>query len=357
MEKWSVHEDDRPYIRPGRSFTHWYAVAAIGLAAWLGALYFRYLARSSASSPPPAGRGAGTGSARAGAEPDRHPLAATPAPEGSLPTLENSDSLMRDSVSRLIGGKAFADFVVPYQLVRRIVATVDNLPRGTAPTRTMPINAVPGAFAAVAHADYTVTDSANYARYVPYVRVLEALDAHTLIAGYAHTYALFQRAYEELGFPGRYFNDRLMEALDDLLAAPELAEPSKLLRPRVLYEFADPDLETRSAGQKILLRMGPENAAPSEGQDRRDPPRADRRQQTPLNSGTEPERDRGRSPKKIGLRPQFVLAQVRSAQSPRRVARCRRRTGRPAARRAAGRGGLCRRAASRTGRRAWSRRG
>jgi DUF3014 family protein len=35
----------------------------------------------------------------------------------------------------------------------------------------------------------------------------------------------------------------------------------KLLRPRVLFEFAEPDLETRSAGQKILLRMGPENAA------------------------------------------------------------------------------------------------
>jgi hypothetical protein len=262
VEKWSVHEDDRPYIRPGRNFNHWYAVAAIGLAAWLGALYFRYWLEPHVSSPPPAAEAPAPVAPTPAPEPGiRHPLAATPAPEGSLPTLENSDSLMRDSVSRLIGGKAFADFVVPYQLVRRIVATVDNLPRGTAPTRTMPINGVPGAFAAVAHADYTVTDSANYARYVPYVRVLEALDAHALIAGYAHTYALFQRAYEELGFPGRYFNDRLMEALDDLLAAPELAEPAKLLRPRVLYEFADPDLETRSAGQKILLRMGPENAA------------------------------------------------------------------------------------------------
>ena len=30
---------------------------------------------------------------------------------------------------------------------------------------------------------------------------------------------------------------------------------------RVLYEFAAPDLETRSAGQKMLLRMGPDNAA------------------------------------------------------------------------------------------------
>jgi hypothetical protein len=34
-----------------------------------------------------------------------------------------------------------------------------------------------------------------------------------------------------------------------------------VVRPKVLYQFADPDLETRSAGQKILLRMGAENAA------------------------------------------------------------------------------------------------
>jgi hypothetical protein len=28
-----------------------------------------------------------------------------------------------------------------------------------------------------------------------------------------------------------------------------------------LYEYADPDLEALSSGQKLLLRMGPENAA------------------------------------------------------------------------------------------------
>jgi len=262
VEKWSVQDDDRPYIRPARRFNPWYAVAAIGLAAWLGALFFRYWLEPNVSPPPPAAEAPATVAPAPEPEPAiRHPLAASPAPEGSLPTLENSDSLMRDSVSRLIGGKAFADLVVPYQLVRRIVATVDNLPRSTAPTRTMPINAVPGAFAAVAHDQDTIVDAANYARYVPYVRVLEAVDARSLIAGYARAYPLFQRAYEELGFPGRYFNDRLMEALDDLLAAPELTEPAKLLRPRVVYEFADPDLETRSAGQKVLIRMGPENAA------------------------------------------------------------------------------------------------
>jgi hypothetical protein len=28
-----------------------------------------------------------------------------------------------------------------------------------------------------------------------------------------------------------------------------------------MYQFADPELEARSAGQKILIRMGSENAA------------------------------------------------------------------------------------------------
>ena len=91
--------------------------------------------------------------------------------------------------------------------------------------------------------------------------MLEAIEPHALVQAYVRTYPLFQRAYEELGFPGKYFNDRLREAIDDLLATPELATPPELMQPRVLYEFADPDLETRSAGQKMLLRMGPENAA------------------------------------------------------------------------------------------------
>ena len=261
MENWSVPQDDRPYIRPARSFNPWLAVAAIGALAWALAFYFRTWTEPAPPAPPPSAP-ALEAPAPPPAEPAiRHPLEVSNDAPAALPSLENSDSMLRDSVSRLIGGKAFADMVVPYQLVRRIVATVDNLPRRTAPTRVMPLNAVPGAFAAVTNGEQTVVDTNNYRRYVPYVNVVAAIDAASLVRGYVNLYPLFQRAYEELGFPGKYFNDRLMEAIDDLLETPELDAPVKLLRPRVLFEFADPDLETRSAGEKILLRMGPENAA------------------------------------------------------------------------------------------------
>ena len=259
MEDWSVREDDRPYVRPARSFNPWLAVAAIGALAWALAFYFRTWTEPAPPAPPPAAEAQAPAPAPEPAI--RHPLEAASDAPATLPSIENSDSMMRDSVSRLIGGKAFADMVVPYQLVRRVVATVDNLPRRTAPTRAMPLNAVPGAFAAVTNGEQTVIDTTNYRRYVPYVNVVAAVDAPALVRGYVGLYPLFQRAYEELGFPGKYFNDRLIEAIDDLLETPELDAPVKLLRPRVLFEFAEPDLETRSAGQKILLRMGPENAA------------------------------------------------------------------------------------------------
>jgi len=93
-----------------------------------------------------------------------------------------------------------------------------------------------------------------------------------LVALYARLYPLCQRAYGELGYPNRYFNDRLIDVIDHLLATPEVKGPIKLVppdvkgpvkleRPWVMYEFADPELEARSAGQKILIRMGAGNAA------------------------------------------------------------------------------------------------
>jgi len=138
---------------------------------------------------------------------------------------------------------------------------VDNLPRQTAPRRVMPLEPVPGAFAVLDATGEASISAANSPRYVPYVRVFESLDTPALVKRYVESYPLFQRAYAELGFPNANFNDRLVEAIDDLLAAPEASAPVKLVRPKVLYQFADPELEQLSAGQKIMLRMGGENAA------------------------------------------------------------------------------------------------
>jgi hypothetical protein len=76
---------------------------------------------------------------------------------------------------------------------------------------------------------------------------------------YRRFFPLFQKAYVELGYPQGYFNDRVIEVVDHLLATPEPEGPLMLVRPHVLYEYADPDLERLSPGQKLLLRMGNEH--------------------------------------------------------------------------------------------------
>ena len=70
-----------------------------------------------------------------------------------------------------------------------------------------------------------------------------------------------QEQYRLLGYPTGHFNDRVVEAIDDLLLTPAARDPIALVQPKVLYEYADPDLEGLSAGQKTLLRMGSEPAA------------------------------------------------------------------------------------------------
>jgi hypothetical protein len=51
-----------------------------------------------------------------------------------------------------------------------------------------------------------------------------------------------------------------VQVIDHLLATPQVAGAIPLTRPKVFYEFADPSLEALSSGQKILIRMGPQNA-------------------------------------------------------------------------------------------------
>jgi hypothetical protein len=192
----------------------------------------------------------------------RHPVDAPPAEAlvQPLPALDDSTLHASEEVVALVGAPAFGELFLAQDLVRRFVATVDNLPRRELPMVQRPLRGASGLFLAAGEEATPVIDTANYVRYEPYVRLATLLDAKAAVAAYQRFYPLMQQAYEELGYPGRYFNDRLVEAIDDLLAAPELDGPVPLTRPNVLYEFADPGLEARSSGQKILIRMGPSNA-------------------------------------------------------------------------------------------------
>lgn len=176
-----------------------------------------------------------------------------------LPALTESDGAIRDALATLFG-KDLEKYFNLQDIIRRIVATVDNLPREHLSPHLMPVKSPPGLFVTTKTGERLALSPRNAARYQPYVRLAETAPTQALVSVYRRFYPLVQEQYENLGYPGKYFNDRLVEVIDHLLEAPDLEQPVLLSQPGVLYQFADLNLERLSAGQKILLRMGRENA-------------------------------------------------------------------------------------------------
>ena len=116
------------------------------------------------------------------------------------------------------------------------------------------------AFGASRTGEGVIIDAANALRYRAYVTALDSVDTTKLAQLYVTHYPLFQQAYRDLGYPNGHFNDRLVEAIDVVLSTPEQRGHLKLVQPKIFYEYADRDLEQLPSGQKLLLRMGPDNA-------------------------------------------------------------------------------------------------
>jgi DUF3014 family protein len=194
-------------------------------------------------------------------EPVARQVLETPTENPELPQLESSDSLMASALENLLENKALMRIFINDQLIRNIVVTIDSLPRKQASMKIMPIKKAPGQFLTIESEGQKVISPNNKARYSQYVSFAEAVDPKQLVTLYRQLYPLFQKAYEELGYPDTYFNDRMMVTLDNLLATPDVNEPIPLIRPKFFYLYADPNLESRSIGQRILMRIGSNHAA------------------------------------------------------------------------------------------------
>ena len=179
-----------------------------------------------------------------------------------LPPLDESDSYFQLALTDIFGAD-IGRLLVSEALIDKSVATVDNLTRSDVSEKIRPVGRLQGTFGVDTTGNsgpfYLSPD--NYARYDVLVNLVTRADLEDATAMYRRFYPLFQESYVRLGYPNAYFNDRVVQVIDHLLETPEPAEPVRLVRPHVLYEFADPELEALSSGQKLLLRMGSKHAA------------------------------------------------------------------------------------------------
>jgi len=248
-------------VRKRPASTPWWAWLA-GVLAVAGAIGIGlYLART--GKPPvtelPGTSGAPPMPTTAPASTIQHPIgevAVGNADSSPLPALDASDAAVLAALGALTG-EGLTALLNPEHVIQRIVATIDSLPNPRIAADALPVRGASGTFAAT----HDAIDTKNYARYDTYAAIAKSMDAQKVVAWYVHYYPLFQEAYRELGYPDGYFNDRLVVVIDHLLATPDLPQPPALTQSKVMYEYADPALESRSAGQKLLLRSGPENEA------------------------------------------------------------------------------------------------
>ncbi|MDE2150361.1 MAG: DUF3014 domain-containing protein [Gammaproteobacteria bacterium] len=193
--------------------------------------------------------------------PEHYPVPQPAQNTPPLPSLDESDDTLKGDLEGVFGEKPVAAFLIPKRIIRNIVATIDSLDREPVPLRVRPVPAMEGQLAVVTENGTIVLSDKNAERYRPFISALQAVEGRKIADLYFRYYPLFQEAYENLGYPGHSFNDRLVQVMDNLLATPDVAPPIRLVRPNVLYRFADPNLEALSPGQKMLIRIGPENAA------------------------------------------------------------------------------------------------
>lgn len=199
----------------------------------------------------------------------RNPVDTSLAEAASAPMASDPQSMWRLGLEALVGHSAVVRFIQTDDFSHRVVVTVDNLGRAYAPPRLWPVNPTPGRFSVSGDGELRTIAPENAGRYTPLVTILTAVDARQAAALYVRMYPQLQKAYEELGYPGQYFNDRVVEVIDHLLATPEPRPPGPLMQltevkgsvpstqPWLRYEFADTDLQSLSAGQRIMLRVGP----------------------------------------------------------------------------------------------------
>lgn len=180
-----------------------------------------------------------------------------------IPALDQSDSTIQAALASLFGKDRYRALFSQKDIVRRIVVTTDNAIRRRQPSQELwPLNPPDPGFLVTGASDALLIDEKNSARYKPYVELFETVNARKLVQAYFHFYPLFQAAYRDLGTRG-YFNDRLVEVINAILQTPEVVSPIHVVRTGVgspIYRFEDGSLESLSAAQKVLLRMGPEKA-------------------------------------------------------------------------------------------------
>lgn len=176
-----------------------------------------------------------------------------------IPALAESDEFIHQKALAIINNNVVGSSLISQDLARQFVVFVDNLAQGELTRKVSPIKGPEKLFTVSEITNKVYLNPDSYHRYDAYATVIANMDEQSLMNTYKQLTPLFEEAFTELGYSNAKFNDRMLQAIKMLLAAPIIEEPIELNSISVNYQFVDPNLEALPSAQKLLIRMGPEN--------------------------------------------------------------------------------------------------
>lgn len=177
-----------------------------------------------------------------------------------VPSLNNSDAYTREKLHAVFEQKRINQWLPQTDLIRRFATFVDSLSRGNLVRGQLEYIPLKGKFSAIetTPGHYRI-DPQSYHRYDAISRFFSRLNTKNAIQLYRQTNSIITQAHQELGHPAVNFDQVFIQAIDEILATPEIEADISLIRPSVMYRFEDKKLESLSKVQKQLIRMGPRN--------------------------------------------------------------------------------------------------
>ncbi|WP_101757485.1 DUF3014 domain-containing protein [Oceanicoccus sp. KOV_DT_Chl] len=193
--------------------------------------------------------------------PKPEPMAELNQPEIKIVTpptaLENSDPQFLLAAADL--APELSQWLLPDEQIRKWVLALDLMAEGKLPKRYRPVDYPMDKFAVEPMGLDTVAAEDNQQRMTSLIDTITAIKPAQAASYYRAWLPIIEKAYDEQG-KNNSVDQRLRQAISQVLAVDSLEQPAALIRPSVLYKFEDPVLEDASDIEKLLWRMGPENA-------------------------------------------------------------------------------------------------
>jgi hypothetical protein len=181
-------------------------------------------------------------------------------PENRMIALDESDDIVREEASELSNTTHWQTWLGTQQSIRKFVQFMENVSRGKVPHKYFKFLAPSGQMTVdeMPNKEYSL-DSKSYKRYNQFANTIDSLDTEALVYTYTMLKPFIETAWDEMKTPGQSFDEVVLKAIKQVQTAPAIREEIRLIRPSVMYKFADTRLEQLNAVSKQMLRMGPRN--------------------------------------------------------------------------------------------------